>query len=274
MRLPGSGPRIHDRELLDEPRQEPDELAASLRQVAQANRLVGGTRALRRHLAHHLDRTPRGPSARRHRVSTVLDVGTGNGELAWALEQWSISRSTPVRVVGVDFHRDVIRVAGSLAADRGWRAQLVRGDAMALPFADDSFDVVTCTLTLHHFGDEDAIRALGEMARVARGVVLVNDLERRPLNYWAARGLSWTLWRQNRLTRHDGPLSVLRSFTSRELLDLGQRAGLLSPTVRRHVPFRLVLEGQPTAARFPSATSQESDPIADGPAPTKSHEPA
>jgi hypothetical protein len=94
------------------------------------------------------------------------------------------------------------------------------------------------------------------MARVSRVAVLVNDLERRYLNYWSARVLAWTLWRGNRLTRHDGPLSVRRSFTVEELLDIGRRSGLERPSVRRHFPFRLVLEGQPSAPRPLSAPSR------------------
>jgi ubiquinone/menaquinone biosynthesis C-methylase UbiE len=119
----------------------------------------------------------------------------------------------------------------------------VRGDALRLPFAPGSVDVAICTLTLHHFPDEEAVRLLREMKRVARDRVLVSDLERSRLNHLGARVLAHTLWRTNRLTRHDGPLSVLRSFTAPELLELGRRAGLRRPVVRRYMPWRLVLEG-------------------------------
>jgi hypothetical protein len=83
------------------------------------------------------------------------------------------------------------------------------------------------------------------MARVSRGVVLVNDLERTRANYLGARLLGVTAWRGNRLTRHDGPLSVQRSFTSGELLAIGRRAGLRDVSVGRHFPWRIVLEGRP-----------------------------
>jgi hypothetical protein len=104
-------------------------------------------------------------------------------------------------------------------------------------------DVTICTLTLHHFPEDEAVLLLREMKRVARDRVLVSDLERSRLNHLGARVLAHTLWRTNRLTRHDGPLSVLRSFTAPELLALGRRAGLRGPVVRRYMPWRLVLEG-------------------------------
>jgi len=122
-------------------------------------------------------------------------------------------------------------------------AAIVRGDALDLPFRDASVHASISTLTLHHFPEDQAVRLLEEMRRVARHRVVVNDLERHRLNHLSARLLAATLWRGNRLTRHDGPLSVLRSFTADELLALGRRAGLRNPVVHRHVPWRLVLVG-------------------------------
>jgi hypothetical protein len=82
------------------------------------------------------------------------------------------------------------------------------------------------------------------MARVSRDLVLVSDLERSLPNYLGARLLALTLWRANRITRHDGPLSVLRSFTAGELERVGREGGLRDVRVRRYAPWRLVLEGR------------------------------
>jgi SAM-dependent methyltransferase len=228
------GPRLHTPELLDQPEQDPAELAASLRQVAQVNRLFGGARALRRHLRSLL-----GGRAR------ILDVGTGNGETAGDLAAWAAAHGSEWRITGLDLHEVVIGVAHREAPRLPHAPHLVRGDALLLPFRDRTFDAVCCTLTLHHFRDGEAVRLVAEMARVASGVVLVNDLERHMLNYASARVLSWTLWRGNRLTRNDGPLSVLRSFTADELMGVGARSGLGALRVRRHFPWRLVMEGRP-----------------------------
>lgn len=217
-------------ELLDAPEHDPAELSHSLEQVAQVNRWLGGTRSLRHHLAPWL----RGlPNAR------VLDVGTGNGVTLREVIAWAGTRGHAWSGVGVDNGRQT----AELARDVG--ASVVLGDALRLPFADDTFDLALCTLTLHHFPDDDAVRLVAEMARVTRSAVLVNDLERTHLNYLGARALAATVWRGNRLTRHDGPLSVRRSFTAAELEEVGRRAGLNNVRVRRHVPWRVVLEGTP-----------------------------
>jgi len=222
-------PRSREPELLDAPLHDPRELAHSLDQVAQVNRWLGGARSLRRHL---------GALVATGHVH-VLDVGTGNGTTLRELESWAEDRRATWHAVGVELSPQ----SAALARNSGTRT--VIADALRLPFADDAFDVALCTLTLHHFSDDDAVVLLKEMARVSRRSVLVSDLERSTPNYWGARLLAATLWRGNRLTRHDGPLSVRRSFTVGELLEIGRRAGLRSPAVRRHIPWRIVLEGRP-----------------------------
>jgi SAM-dependent methyltransferase len=229
-----AGPRVHRAELLDRADQDHGELSESLSQVSQVNRLFGGLRALRRHLERFL---PAG-------TLRLLDVGTGNGDTAAELAAWAAARGARWTVTGLDHHAGVLAVARERERRRSG-PRLVRADALDLPFRSRAFDVSFCTLTLHHFRDEDAVRLIAEMARVTRRTVLVNDLERGTLSYWSARLLSWTLWRRNRITRHDGPLSVLRSFTVAELLALGVQSPLQQPAVRRHFPFRLVLEGMP-----------------------------
>lgn len=230
------GARRRDAELLDQEGHDPGELARSLELVDRVNRWFGGRRALRSHLE--------GLEAARARRLRVLDVGCGAGHALLAFrERWS-GPGRPGLLVGVDRHPEVAALAGENVGPVA-KVVVVRGDALRLPFATDAFDLVICTLTLHHFFGGDAVRALREMARVARVRVLVNDLERHLLNYWVARLLAATLWRTSPVTRHDGPLSVRRAFTPGELRRLGEEAGLADLRVRRHFPFRLVLEGRP-----------------------------
>lgn len=222
-------------ELLDAPRHDPDELRTALGAVARVNRWFGGLAALRSHLTALRDT---GEDV------SILDVGTGNAGSLLDLVRWGRAGGGTWGGVGLDLHPQVVTIARrnvrSLAVIR-----IVQGDALRLPFRDEAFDVVLSILTLHHLEHAAAVQAVTEMARVARRRVLVNDLHRHPVNYALARLLSWTLWRGDRLTRHDGPVSVLRAFTPDELARVGRDAGLTAPRVRRHLPYRLVLEGRP-----------------------------
>jgi ubiquinone/menaquinone biosynthesis C-methylase UbiE len=173
----------------------------------------------------------------------VLDVGAGSGAVAAMVARWAAARGQRWAVTALDLSPEAAALAGR-SARRG-SLSIVRGDGLRLPFADHSFDAAYTILTLHHFEDDAAIALLREMARVVRRLVVVNDLERTRTAWLGARALAASVWRDNRITRHDGPLSVRRAFKPAELLALAERAGLKRPTVRRRLAFRLVLEAAP-----------------------------
>jgi hypothetical protein len=97
-----------------------------------------------------------------------------------------------------------------------------------------------CSLFTHHFADEQVVSILREMNRVARRRIFVIDLHRDPVPYFFYTTLG-KLVLKNRLIRHDGALSILRSFKARELANLGKAAGLREVAVELHFPARLVL---------------------------------
>jgi ubiquinone/menaquinone biosynthesis C-methylase UbiE len=184
----------------------------------------------------------------------ILDVATGSADIPWRIARWARRHDRPARITATDLHPQMLELAR-----RRCRAYpeitIEPADALQLPYPDASFDVSIMSLALHHFDDAQQPRVLREMARVSTRLVLVNDLERTWLNYLGARLLASTWWRGNRLTRHDGPLSVLRSFTRRELQRLGEQAQLGS-RVERHFFQRIVLIGDARRAS-PAAVTTE-----------------
>jgi ubiquinone/menaquinone biosynthesis C-methylase UbiE len=225
--------RVGGRERMDAPDVDPATLERALDHVAQINRWTGARRALLRHLPWGL------PPGR----SRVLDVGTGSADLPLAVAGWAERHGRSLSIVALDRHPATLGVA---RRRMGLRPGLwpVRGDARALPFPDGAFQLALLGMTLHHMDGPDLVGALAELGRVARGGrVLVCELERALPNYVGARLLAATIWRANPLTRHDGPLSVLRAFSPDELRELARRAGLRNIAVHRHWLYRLVLRG-------------------------------
>lgn len=221
----------HAPERLDQPGHDPGELQQSLAQIAEVNRLLGGTRAL---LSTLDELAPRADTLR------ILDLGTGSADLPLAVDRWARRRGRTVHITATDLHPQVLDIARTKT--RGIPAIHVEpADALALHYPPASFDFVLLSLTLHHFERDDQIRALRSAARTARLAVVVNELERCLPNYLGARILARTRWRGNRLTRHDGPISVLRSFTMTELSEIAAAAGLSMRWIRRHFLFRLIM---------------------------------
>lgn len=218
-------------ELLDRPGVPRTELAENLADIARLNRL-GPTRALLAHLAPVFARH-RGPAPLR-----VLDLGTGGGDVPAAVVRWARARGRRVSVLALDLQPEVLACAGAAARDLP-EVRLVAGDALQPPVRRDGVDVALCSLTLHHLPEAAVVRLLRLMADVARLGFVVSDLRRSRLAY-AAAWLTTRLISKSRLTRHDGPLSVLRAYTREELARLAGAAGL--PGVRWHEPpcFRVI----------------------------------
>jgi ubiquinone/menaquinone biosynthesis C-methylase UbiE len=210
---------------MDEPVDDVDELAGNLRDIAFANARLGGTAPVVRAL-------------RRLGARTVLDVGSGAGDVPFALVRDGELRGVDVRVTCLDSSEQMLAIARR--ATRAHSAlTFVLGDGAALPFGGGAFDVVTCTLALHHFQPDAARALLREMRRVARITPLVCDLRRSGAAF-AATWL-WSRTSRNRLTRHDAPLSVRRAYTPGEALALAREAGWRAPRVRREPFFRMTL---------------------------------
>jgi ubiquinone/menaquinone biosynthesis C-methylase UbiE len=173
---------------------------------------------------------------------SVLDVGAGSGELLRVTTSWARETGRNVRAVGLELNE---RSASAILEESREFPEItsVRGNALALPFGNTDFDYVICSLFTHHFDEEQIITILREMNRVARRRIIVIDLHRHPMAYFLYTTIG-KLVLKNRLLRHDGALSILRSFKAEEMLALAKRAGLRRVGVTRHFPYRLVLNAQ------------------------------
>lgn len=212
---------------------DPAELDRSLREVWHVNRFLGGNAVLMRHLGRMLH-------GARGRAS-LLDVATGNGDIVLALVDWGRRRGLELGVTAVDINPQMVELARRRTAGAP-AIRIDQADGRRLPYPDGSFDVAVCNLALHHLDDAGAASLLREMDRVSRIGWVVGDLERHAIAYWGARLLARIAWRSP-FTRHDGPLSVLRSFTAAEAERLAGEAGVAA-SVHRHFPFRLAVVGR------------------------------
>jgi SAM-dependent methyltransferase len=202
------------------------ELAASLADIDRLNSWFGGYALSLRAIRRLADQVPR------DRPLRVIDVGGGTAAFAVRIAEWARRSGRDVRVVVVD--RDPTTLALARAATAAYpEIWLVRGDAAALPCRARAADIVTSTLTLHHLEPPEAAASLREMAAAARIAVVVNDLLRRRLSL----GLVWLATRLlgcHPISRHDGPLSVRRSYSPDELRALAGPAGARRLTIREY----------------------------------------
>ena len=217
-------------EILDGEGLDPRVVERSMTDVARANRLFGGASAMLAELEPVFYNLPAD--------ATLLDIGTGLGDIPCRAQRRAAAHGVTLCTIGVD-------VAVELAAASAEKLDAaVCADALTLPFADASVDVVTCSQVLHHFPGKSGVALLREMDRVARVRVVVSDLRR---SWIAAAGLwiaSFPLL-FHPISRHDGVVSVLRGFTPDELRRLIAEAVGESPRVCRRFAFRVTTSWTP-----------------------------
>jgi 2-polyprenyl-3-methyl-5-hydroxy-6-metoxy-1,4-benzoquinol methylase len=209
--------RLIKPELLDHA--PPDEARLNLADLVRINSNFGGHATIRKMLAQVVPPDDK---------FTLLDIGAASGDTARLLRRLYPRAS----VTSLDYSPVNLEAAPP--------SKLI-ADAFDLPFLPGSFDYVLCSLFLHHFSDEQVVRLLRGFCGLARRGLLVCDLERHIVSYYFLPLTKWFFGWQ-RITLHDGPVSVQAAFRSDELLRLANKAGIRDAQVSVHRPaFRLSL---------------------------------
>ncbi|MFA6239338.1 MAG: methyltransferase domain-containing protein [Candidatus Hydrogenedentales bacterium] len=173
----------------------------------------------------------------------VLDLASGGGDTAIGLSLRAVRAGIPLEVHGCDLNHDSVEYANSLAKKARGNASFFVRDVLdqGVP---DGYDVIVCTLFLHHLTDADAQWLLESMAASARRLVIISDLNRSLAGYVVA----WTACRIlscSEVVHRDGPLSAQAAFTMKEFATLADKAGLRGYSIRWAWPFRFLFTWRP-----------------------------
>jgi 2-polyprenyl-3-methyl-5-hydroxy-6-metoxy-1,4-benzoquinol methylase len=177
---------------------------------------------------------------------TVLDLACGGGDVPIRLARMARSRGIDLNIEGRDKSETAISVARAAADTAGIRNASFRVCDVLL--ADESragrmaeFDVVLCTLFLHHLEWSVARQFLQRTQQLARHAVLIDDLQRSSAGYWLAQ-LGCRVLSRSPIVHCDGPASVRAAFTVAEVVELANDAGLAGARLSTHWPQRFLLE--------------------------------
>jgi len=218
-------------ELLDDPEANPALVVRSLQNIARANRWFGGAAAVRFGLNRTVGSLPPG-----HTIS-LLDLGTGMGDLPRIARAWGRRRGIRIIPVGLELNR----VAARLALRSGVPTAVAC--AGTPPVRDRGADIVLVSQVAHHLSSASVVHLLQTCDRLARRAVIVADLRRHvlaaPSFRFGARVLGF-----DAVTTMDGVTSIRRGFSRHELLDLLSQAGIVGE-VHQRPGFRLVATWTP-----------------------------
>jgi 2-polyprenyl-3-methyl-5-hydroxy-6-metoxy-1,4-benzoquinol methylase len=200
-------------ELMDRPQPVSPELEKDLNNLCQLNRFFGSHSLVRHFLKRWIQ--PR-------RQFRIADLATASGDIPRLTVDYARSIGATVTIDAVDQNAATLQIARDLGKDYP-EISYNEGNILQWETAEP-YDIVLCSLALHHFSSEDAVRLLRRCRELSRGCVLVSDLRR---GYLASIGvflLTATLFRDP-MTRIDGRLSAARAFSFEEFRDLAERAG-------------------------------------------------
>ena len=168
----------------------------------------------------------------------ILDVGFGDGDMLRRIARWAARRKLAVDLAGVDLNPRS-EVAARAHTPPGSGIEWITGDYADL--ADGGWDVVLSSLVAHHMTREQLVAFLRFMdAEAARGW-LVNDVHRHRFAH-AGFPLLAAVARWHPMVRHDGTLSIARSYRPGEWPPILAQAGVTGARVFRAFPFRLCVE--------------------------------
>jgi ubiquinone/menaquinone biosynthesis C-methylase UbiE len=211
-------------ELLDTDAGTPVEVATALSDLRHINQWFGGiaaTQSMIAQVAKNIGATS----------LSLLEVAAGAGHVPQ-------DASTRMQESGFEIRATLLdRAHSHLKNGSRNGTSAVAGDALALPFADSSFDLVSCCLFVHHLEPQEVVHFVNESLRVCRAAVIINDLIREPIHLALAYA-SLPLYR-SRFTHHDAPASVRRAYTISEMQQMLQRTSAARVEIERHPFFRM-----------------------------------
>ena len=176
---------------------------------------------------------------------TILDIAAGSGDRAIRLASHAKRCGVSIMIDGCDISPTAVIFATDEAAVANYdNVRFFECDALQQPFPQPKYDVVMCSLFLHHLNNADAILLLQRMRAAATQLVLVDDLRRTRLGYWLA-WLGCRILTRCHVVHVDGPMSVEGAFTSNEALGIAAKAGLQFATLEHHWPQRFTMAWRP-----------------------------
>lgn len=238
--MPSFQIRTDQDELMDDFSIQDERLTDALEQLRPVNQFLGGYATTMTAIAPFL-------KANRDRPIHILDIGTGIGDFPEYIVRWAAAQSPPidVQITAIDANPVTVAYAQSALQKRltpELQAQITLevADALALPYADQQFDIAIAAMFLHHFAHDNAVQIVRSMQRVASHGILINDLHRHPFAYYGIYALTRIL-PAVQMVRHDAPLSVLRGFKYQELAQIAKAAELTDYSLDWRYAFRWLL---------------------------------
>ena len=210
--------RTGDAELMDDFSMEGEHLHDALDKIATINHLLGGNKITVegvKILLKNIDAS---------RTISIVDLGCGNGDMLRVLANFARKQNLKFNLIGIDANAYTINVARKMSAEFS-NIDYLSEDIFSPEFDVMQYDIALCTLTLHHFHEEELLNLLGTLNKNAAIGIVINDLQRSAIAYRLFQFVSF-VFRLKRMPKEDGLTSILRGFKKNELINFSEKLNL------------------------------------------------
>lgn len=222
--------RTEEPEIMDDFSLEGEELIHALDKIAAINRLLGGNKLTLHGIKKLLEK------ADISKTITIADIGCGNGDMLRMLAEYGEKQGINFQLIGIDANAFTINYAKELSKNFK-NIDYLCLDIFSKEFRDLKYDIALCTLTLHHFSNEEIENMLDLLNRNASVGIVVNDLHRSKLAYRLFEGVCY-VFNLNKMSKNDGLVSILRGFKKSELVHFSKKLKLNNYSINWKWAFR------------------------------------
>lgn len=200
--------RSNASEIMDDLEMSGKLLKNTLDQIASINKWLGGNSVTLNGLKILLE------NYSHEKEISIVDLGCGNGDMLREVAKFGRKEGYNFQLVGIDANQTTIDYAIELSTNYP-EIKYLKQDVLSKAFQDIKYDIVLCTLFLHHFEDDVALNLIQSLLKVATIGAVINDLHRHPMAYYLF--ILLTLVINNEMVKTDGLISILRGFKKIEL---------------------------------------------------------
>lgn len=222
--------RIDRQEIIDDFTMEGEVLREALDKIAKINQLLGGNKltlsGVKKLISNNLNTIK----------ITIVDVGCGNGDMLRILADYGKRNNLKLNLIGIDANDFTVNYARHLSkryANISYRCL----DVFDKEFNEIKYDIALCTLTLHHFKEDEILKLMSVFYRNANLGIVINDLHRSALSYRLFQLLCY-VFRLNAISREDGLTSILRGFKREELSRFSEKNNFKKYSIQWKWAFR------------------------------------
>ena len=206
--------RSSEMEIMDDFTMEGVLIRDTLDKIEIINRFLGGNTVTIKGLKNLIK------NQSKNKTITIVDLGCGNGDILRDVAKFGRKNNYSFNLIGIDANLAAINYAKELSKEYS-ELSFKTIDILSEDFKKESYDIVLCTLFLHHFKNEELISFLKTTIEKATIGVVVNDLHRHKLAYYLFKLIGFFI--KNKMVRQDGLTSVLRAFKRKDLENISKK---------------------------------------------------